>query len=176
MGFLLLALAIGFAVPDVSAKYVHPHGILMSTHPHRILVFWTAAEQVPVQLIVIIRPPFYHVEGLYQFDTVTLKVVLKTWFTMGSGESPQLLDDTAQWTNVVIQQDGNGAIIGAYLLYTITLLMPTKTATGWYWLYLYGEAKTGDVTFEGFEQIPLAVRPGGGPPYPGDKPGSPGGG
>ena len=174
IGFLLLALAIGLAVPEASAKYVHPRGILMETFPRQVLVIWSAAEQVSVQLIVIIMPPFFL--NLNYFETVTLKVSLKTWYTTGTGEAPQLLDDTAQWTDVVITQDGNGAITGAYLLHTITLLLPSKTATGWYWLHLRGEAKTGDVTFEGFDQVPLAVRPGGGPPYPGQKPGSPGGG
>jgi len=95
IGFLLLALAIGLAVPEASAKYVHPRGILMETFPRQVLVIWSAAEQVSVQLIVIIMPPFFL--NLNYFETVTLKVSLRTWYTTGTGEAPQLLDDTAQW-------------------------------------------------------------------------------
>ncbi len=142
----------------------------MQTYPYQILVFWTASELVSVQLIVIIMPPFYFMEtnGLDRFDTVTLKATLKESYTMSTGESPTLLQDTAQWTNVVIEQDGDGAITGAYLLHTVTFVLPTNTATGWYMLDLNAEATAyqgGDkVTFIGFDHVPVAVRPGHGPP------------
>jgi hypothetical protein len=172
-GLLLLALAIGFAVPNASAGgFTHPRGLIMQTYPYQILVFWTASEQVSVQLILLIMPPFYFAEtdGLDRFDTVTLKATLKEWYTTSTGVSPTLLQDTAtgQWTNVVIEQDGDGAINGAYLLHTVTFVLPTNTACGWYWLDLNAVATTGEgrdvVTFVGFDHIPVAVRPGGGPP------------
>jgi len=141
---------------------------LMSTYPEQILVFWAEGDR-SVQLIVIIMPPWYFVEDLYAFDTVTLTVTLKPTLLQRNTEAMRLLGGTVTdagstvttvWTNVGLWEDEYGAIGGAYLLYTITFLIDSKTATGYYMLYLSGAARAGDVLFTGWDQIGVSVRPG----------------
>jgi len=170
---LLSAIMMGAAVFPASAGFHHPRGLLMSTYPEQILVFWSEGER-SVQLIVIIMPPWYFVEDLYAFDTVTLTVTLKPTLLQSDMEPMRLLGGsydvegqtvtgstvTAQWTNVGLGQDGDGAIEGGYLLYTITFLINSKTATGYYRLILSAQATAGDVLFTGWDQIGVSVRPG----------------
>lgn len=136
----------------------------MSTYPPTILVFWTESTHT-AQLIVIVQPPFYFVEDLGHFDTVKLTATLRTSYLMGSGEPLQLLNGNAQWTNVAIGQDGDGAIVGGLLYHTVTFDAKTNTASGFYILTLRGEAivTMGDgstVKFVGFDQIGVSFRPG----------------
>ena len=129
-----------------------------------------------MDLIVIIMPPWYFVDDLYAFDTVTLTVTLKPTILQTSTEPMQLLGGsntnggstvTARWTNVVLGQDGDGAIEGGYLLYTITFLIDSnsQTARGYYLLILSAQATAGDVLFTGWDQIGVSVRPGHIPTY-----------
>jgi len=166
---LLSAIVIGTAVFPVSAGFYHPRGLLMSTYPQQVLVFYQS-EPVSVQLIVIIMPPWYFVDGLYAFDTVTLTVTLKSTLLQSGTDPLRLLGGsntstessvTAQWTNVALGQDENGAIEGAYLLYTITFVIdPISTAGGYYLLFLSAQAAAGDVLFTGWDQAGVSFRPG----------------
>lgn len=169
VGLLLLALAVGVGIPAASADvfFYHSRGLLMSTYPYQILVFWTE-ETHTAQLIVIVSPPFYFVEDLDHFDTVTLTATLTPRYLMGSGEPLQLLDGTAQWTNVEISQDGDGAIVGGLLYHTVTFDVKQNTASGYYTLKLNGEATAtmlggSTVKFVGFDQIGVSFRPGDAP-------------
>lgn len=141
----------------------------MSTYPQQVLVFYVEGDQT-VQLIVIMVPPWYFVEDLTTFETVTLTVTLKPVMLQRNTEPMRLLGGitsdvgstvTFQWSNVVLGQDGDGAIEGAYLLCTITFPVDSKTtATGYYMLYLSAQATAGDVLFTGWDQIAVTFRPG----------------
>lgn len=143
----------------------------MSTYPQQVLVFWASGDQA-VQLIVIMEPPWYFVEDLTTFQTVTLTVTLTPETLQGGEEPMRLLGGvttaagsvvTFQWTNVVLGQDGYGAITGAYLLCTITFVINSAkplTSRGYYMLYLRAEATAGDVLFAGHDHIAVSVRPG----------------
>jgi len=148
----------------------------MSTYPQQVLVFWAEGERT-VQLIVIIMPPWYFVNGLTTFDTVTLTATLISTTLQRNTEPMQLLGGvpnvislygvrhsgtavTFQWTNVVLGQDGYGAITGAYILCTVTFVINSLTATGYYRLILNAQATAGDVLFVGWDQIGVSLRPG----------------
>ena len=166
---LFSALVIGAAVSPASAGFHHPRGLIMSTYPQQVLVFYAEGDQT-VQLIVIMVPPWYFVEDLTTFETVTLTVTLKPVMLQRNTEPMRLLGGiksdagstvTFQWSNVALGQDGDGAIEGAYLLCTITFPVDSKTtATGYYMLYLSAQATAGDVLFTGWDQIAVTFRPG----------------
>ena len=162
----LSALVIGTAASPVSAGFYHPRGLMMSTYPQQVLVFYASGDQ-SVQLIVIIMPPWYFVDNLYAFDTVKLTVTLKPTTLQSNSKPMQLLGGsdtnggstvTTQWTNVAMEESWGGG----YLLYTITFLIdPTHTAArGYYLLILSAQATAGDVLFAGFDQIAVSLRPG----------------
>jgi hypothetical protein len=66
---------------------------------------------------------------------------------------------TFQWTNVVMSQDGYGGIVGGYLLCTITFVINPTSTTGFYRLYLTGQAIASDLTYAGWTQIGVSLRP-----------------
>ena len=166
MWLFLSALVIGTAASPVSAGFTHPRGLMMSTYPQTILVFYSSGDQ-SVQLIVIIMPPWYFVDNLHAFNTVTLTATLKPTTLQSNSQPVQLLGGsdtnggstvTMQWTNVVMEEDWGGG----YLLYTITFLIDSNTppARGYYLLILSAQATAGDVLFAGWDQIGVSVRPG----------------
>jgi hypothetical protein len=166
----LSALVIGTAASPVSAGFTHPRGLMMSTYPQQILVFYASGDQ-SVQLIVIIMPPWYFVDNLYAFDTVTLTATLKPTTLQSNSKPLQLLGGsdsnggstvTFQWTNLAMDEDEGGG----YLLCTITFLIGhntspnTSSARGYYLLILSARATAGDVLFIGWDQIGVSLRPG----------------
>jgi len=161
----LSALVIGTAASPVSAGFYHPRGLMMSTYPQQVLVFWASGDQ-SVQLIVIVMPPQYFVDGLYAFDTVTLTVTLKPIFLQSNSGPMKLLGGsdtnggstvTNQWTNVAMEESWSGAT----LLYTITFLIDSNTPPrGYYLLILSAQATAGDVLFAGWDQIAVSMAPG----------------
>jgi hypothetical protein len=177
---LLSGIVIGTAVLPVSAQYYHPRGLIISTYPQQILVFWST-QDVSAQLIVLIKPPWYFVQNVTGFQTVTLTVTLIPIETVsgptdypapppmqlaGGTDSGGGSTVTFQWTNVAMGTDGYGAIEGGYLLCTINFVISPSTPTGFYRLHLSAQADAPGLVFAGWDQIGVSLRPPGyGPLY-----------
>ena len=165
--FAILAITLALSVlvaPASAEKYVHPRGMFMSTFPQQILVFMGASGEFSVDLAVIIYPPWYFVEDLMGFDSVTLTIKLVTDCPLCRhtvGNPPSLLgagsDGTlvAKWGTVTMTEEENGA----FLLVPITFVITGYTGAGFYMLYLSAQADSSSATFQGWDQIPVSVSP-----------------
>jgi hypothetical protein len=166
-GILAVTIALSALIAPVSAqKYVHPRGILMTTFPQEILVFGSATGEYTVNLAVIIKPPWYFVDGLVGFDSVTLTAKL-VWnvrdcpLCRSVGNPPTLAGArsdgavVATWSNLAISEADNGA----FLLMPLTFVMNGRTGPGFYMLYLSAEAEASNAIFEGWDNIPVSVSP-----------------
>jgi hypothetical protein len=162
-GILAATIALSALIAPVSAQYVHPRGIMITTFPQQILVFGSATGEYTVDLAVVIKPPWYFVDGLMGFDTVTLTIQLVTdcpsCRTLGnppslSGASPEGTL-VVTWSNLMMNEADNGA----FLLVPITFLLNGWTGPGFYMLYLSATADASSATFQGWDQIPVSVNP-----------------
>jgi len=166
VGLVLSALALGFSLPSATAGFYHPRGILTALN-EAITIYLSPGSPgyYTYNLILAIMPPWYFVQDLTQFDTVTLKMRLVTqegitccWQARPAPNQPTLLQDTFQWTNVVIEEDEEGGVVGAVQYATVTFVIEFTTRRGFYLLYLEAEATAGDTVFRGFDQVPVNVK------------------
>lgn len=166
VGLLLSALALGLTLPTATAGFYHSRGILTALNEN-ITIYLSPGSPgyYTHQLVLVIMPPWYFVPDLYKFDTVTLKMRLVTqegitccWQARSAPNQPTLVQDTFQWTDVVIGEDGDGGIVGAVQYATVTFVIEFTTRRGFYLLYLEAEATAGDTVFRGFDQVPVNVK------------------
>lgn len=163
-GILVTAVALSALVSPAAAYFVHDRGILISTYPQEIVVFWDGPGYYQRTLAIAIRPPWYFVEDLMGFDSLTLTItLLGSCPSCGhSGDAIQLLGAdkngqiVAHWSGVVMEEEDNGAL----LLYTITFVITSSTGSGYYWLDLQALAYASEATFMGWDQIPFSIYPG----------------
>jgi hypothetical protein len=173
---LLSGTVIGTAVLPVSAQFYHPYGLVMSTYPQAMLVFWST-QGASEQLAVFIHTPWYFVQDVTGFQTVTLTVTLTpTGLTTHANDylavprvPMQLLGGTNstgtgstvtfQWANVAMSDNGDGAEDGGVLFCTITFVIDPTTATGFYMLYLTAQAVAPGLVFAGWNQIGVDLAP-----------------
>jgi hypothetical protein len=165
LGILVTAVALSALVaPAAAEKFVHPRGILIDTYPQQILVFWNGPGYVEKTLGVAIVPPWYFVEDLMGFDSVTLTITLANTCYAGCrhyGDPLTLLGADANgrlvihWSAVTIAEEDNGA----FLLCPITFVITASTGPGFYMLYLSAEAEANSATFRGWDQVPVSVSP-----------------
>jgi hypothetical protein len=158
---LITALAVSAIAAPVSALYVHPRGLLMTIYPGTVAVFRGAPGYYDRTLVIIVRPPWYFVDDLMGFDSITLTVTLVTDCPScrSVGKPPTLLGAdangrlVAHWGALTMSEEDNGAI----LLYTITFVITTETGQGFYMLYLSAEAVASGVSFQGWDQVPVGL-------------------
>jgi hypothetical protein len=166
-GLLLLsALVLGIAPASATAGFTNPRGILTALNADDLTIYFGGGSQSQsYELALAIMPPWYFVSDLHKFDTLTLSMKVVTlrgitlhWRQETSEYAPKLLQDTIQWTNIVIDQDGDGGFTGNVLYATITLVTDANTQPGFYLLYLNAQATAGDTVFKGFDQLGIDVR------------------
>ena len=146
-----------------TAAFTHPRGILITTYPQNIVVYWNSPGSHGETLAVVIKPPWYFVDNFVGFDSVTLTMTLTgTCYQCRPNHSnpPKLAgaDDggklVVQFGAVTMQESNNGAV----LLCPISFVIPGVTGRGFYMLFLSAEAHAADgTTFLGWDQIPVAV-------------------
>jgi hypothetical protein len=165
LAILVTAVAAFALIAPVSAVFVHPRGILITTYPQDLVVFWGRVGTYPKNLAVVIKPPWYFVDDFTGFDSVTLKVTLATncfqCRQYGGGDPPILAGADAtgqlvvQWSRVTMSEEDNGALLECPLNFVIT----ARTTRGYYMLYLSATAQSSGVTFYGWDQVPVSVVP-----------------
>ena len=170
-GILAMTVALSALVaPAAAAKFVHPRGLMMSTYPQDIAVFWGKQGNYERTLAVWIKPPWYFVEDLMGFNSVTLTITIASncYQCKQYGPNPPKLlgaDSTGtlvvQWQAITLADGGDGGIDGALLLCPITFVISSSTSRGYYMLFLSATAEADGATFQGWDQIPVAVTPGG---------------
>jgi hypothetical protein len=165
---LLVALMAAVVLPALAAPaaatFIHTRGLLMSTYPQDIVVFFSAPREHSRTIAVAIVPPWYFVEDLMGFDSVKLTLTLVNSCPRCShyGKPPDLLGADSngqlvvQWSNVRMLEEDNGAL----LLCPVTFVVTYDTSIGYYMLYLSAEATADGAIFRGWDQIPVAVSPG----------------
>ena len=164
-GILVAAIALSALVAPAAAGFVHPRGMMITTYPQDIVVFWGRPANYDKTLAVWMKPPWYFVDDVMGFDSVTLTITLTTscyQCKVYSGGKPlQILGaDTSgrlviQWSNVMMSEEDNGALLLAPITFTVT----GSTARGYYMLFLSAEAHANGLTFKGWDQVPVAVTP-----------------
>jgi hypothetical protein len=168
-GMLLTAVALSALIMPASASFYHPRGILITTYPQSIVVFFGKPGEYPQTLALAIKPPWYFVENLMGFTSVTLTLTLTAEcyqckrLSVQAGTTPPTLlgaDSTGtlvmQLGAVTMQEEDNGAV----LLCPITFVITGWTGRGFYMLFLSAEAHAADgTTFIGWDQIPVALVP-----------------
>jgi hypothetical protein len=162
-GTLVAAIAISALILPATAAFTHQRGILITTYPQDIVVFFNSPASHDKTLAVVIKPPWYFVDSLMGFSSVTLTMTFSgTCYQCRPNHSnPPILAgaDTSgrlvvQFGAVTMQEGDNGAV----LLCPITFVIPGVTGRGFYMLFLSAEAHAADgTTFLGWDQIPVAV-------------------
>lgn len=163
-GVLVAAVAVSALVAPAAAEFVHPKAIFMSTYPPELLIFWDGPGNYAKSIGVAIYPPWYFVEDLMGFDTITITARLASdCITCGYfGDPLTLLNADAygrvvvQWSSVTMAEEDNGA----FLEFPITFVISSTSGTGYYFLYLTAEARSSQATFYGSNHIPVSVSPG----------------
>jgi hypothetical protein len=160
---LVTVVALSAFIAPANASFVHPKGIIITIYPETIeLNDLGRPGEYPENLAVVIKPPWYFVDGLMGFDSVTLTVTLNgncyqcvTWGdnppTLAGGNNGQLV---MQLGAVTMQEQDNGA----FILCPITFVIDSTTSSGFYMLTLSAQATASDGTiFQGWNQVPVAV-------------------
>jgi len=163
-GLFVTAVALSALATPAMAQFVHPRGIMMDVYPQQVVVFWNGPGRVQRDLMVIILPPWYFVEDLMGFDSVTLTIRLASdcYLCWHSGDALKLAGADAdgqvvvRWSNLTMAEEDNGAV----LFYTVTFIIGAGTGTGYYTLYLTAEALADEATFVGRDQVHVSVYPG----------------
>jgi hypothetical protein len=162
-GTLVAAVALSALILPATGAFTHPRGILITTYPQEIVVFWNSPGTHDRTLAVVIKPPWYFVDSLMGFTSVTLTLTLTAdcYQCMSNGVNPPRLVGAAngapmvvQFGPVAMQEEDNGAV----LLCPISFVISRVTGRGFYMLFLSAEAHAADgTTFLGWDQIPVAV-------------------
>jgi hypothetical protein len=164
LGILMTAVALSALTAPVAAFY-HPRGILITTYPQDIVVFWGRPGTYEKTLAVAIKPPWYFVDEFTGFDSVTLKITLTATCYQcrqyGGGTPVKLAGADAsgqlivQWSGLTMYEEDNGAL----LLCPISFIISGGTTRGYYMLFLSATAQASGVTFYGWDQVPVSVVP-----------------
>ena len=163
LGTLVAAVVLSALILPATASFTHPRGILITTWPQDIVVFWNSPGSHDRTLAVVIKPPWYFVDNLMGFTSVTLTLTLtgdcfqcrpnnvNPPTLAGADNSGRLV---VQFGAVTMQEADNGAV----LLCPITFVIPGATGRGFYMLFLSAQAHAADgTTFLGWDQIPVAI-------------------
>jgi len=163
LGTLVAAIVLSALILPATASFTHPRGILITTYPQDIVVFFNSPATHERTLAVVIKPPWYFVDSFTGFSSVTLTLTLSgTCYQCRPNNShpPTLAGADAngklvvQFGAVTMQEENNGAV----LLYPITFVISGPTGRGFYMLFLSASAYAADgTTFLGWDQIPVAV-------------------
>jgi hypothetical protein len=164
-GMLVTAVVLSTLITPSTASFVHPRGIFITTYPQDIVVFWGRPGGYERNLAVVIKPPWYFVEDLMGFNSVTLTLTLTAdcYQCRQYGGNPPTLSGAdssgrlvVQFGSVAMQEEDNGAL----LLCPITFVITSSTGRGFYMLFLSAEAHAADgTTFMGWDQIPVSIVP-----------------
>ncbi len=165
LGVLLTAFAVSALIAPATAGFYHPRGILITTYPQDIVVFWGKPGTYERTLAVVIKPPWYFVDEFTGFDSVTLKITLAAdcyqCRQFGGGNPPKLAGADAngqlvvQWSGLTMYEEDNGAL----LLCPISFIISAGTTRGYWMLFLSATAQADGVTFYGWDQVPVSVVP-----------------
>jgi hypothetical protein len=163
LGTLVAAVVLSALILPATASYTHPRGILITTWPQDIVVFFNSPASHDQTLAVVIKPPWYFVDNLMGFTSVTLTMTLtgSCYQCRPNHSNPPTLAGAdssgklvVQFGAVTMQEGDNGAVI----LCPITFVISGPTGRGFYMLFLSAEAHAADgTTFLGWDQIPVAV-------------------
>jgi hypothetical protein len=168
LGILMVAVALPAISAPAAATFVHPRGILMTTEPQQMVIFWDGPGYYERTIAIVIVPPWYFVNELMGFDSVTVTITLSSdcprcvqsgdpnaepLRLLGADSNGRLV---AHFSSVMMAEEDNGAM----LLYTITFAITGSTGWGYYMLYLSAEATASQATFVGWDQVPVSVYPG----------------
>ena len=162
-GTLVAAIAISTLILPATAAFTHTRGILITTYPQDIVVFFNSPASHERTLAVVIKPPWYFVNNLMGFTSVTLTMTLTgTCYQCRPNHSnPPTLAGADTGGKLVVQF---GAVTmtegmnGAVLLCPITFVISGPTGRGFYMMFLSAEAHAADgTTFLGWDQIPVAI-------------------
>jgi hypothetical protein len=167
LGTLVAAVVLSALVLPASAAFVHTRGILITTYPHQILVWLNAPSTQDSTLAVVIKPPWYFVDNLMGFTSVTLTITLTGNSKVPGCEScrpnthPPTLAGADTNGKMVIQFGAvtmDEAENGAVLLVPISFVISQGAGRGFYMLILSAEADAADgTTFLGWDHIPVAI-------------------
>jgi len=135
----------------------------MTVWPQEVVVFWGAPGYYQRNILVVIKPPWYFVEDLMGFDSLTLTYKLVgncyqcrnqgTWPTLlGQGDSGQVVTSLGP---VGMSEEDNGAAI----VVPITFVITGTTGRGYYMLFLSAVATVDGATFTGWDQVGVAIAP-----------------
>jgi hypothetical protein len=167
LGTLVAAVVLSALILPATAAFTHTRGILITTYPQDIVVYYNSPASHYQTLAVVIKPPWYFVSGLMGFTSVTLTIVfsgngnarcyqckpssVNTPTLAGADSNGKLV---VQFGSVTMSESDNGAV----LLVPITIVISAPTGRGFYMLFLSAEAHAADgTTFLGWDQIPVAV-------------------
>jgi hypothetical protein len=163
LGTLVAAVVLSALILPATASFTHPRGILITTYPQNIVVFFNSPASHDQTLAVVIKPPWYFVDNLMGFSSVTLTMTLtgNCYQCKPHNSNPPTLAGAdnggklvVQFGAVTMQEEDNGAV----LLCPITFVISRPTGRGFYMLFLSAEAHAADgTTFLGWDQIPVAV-------------------
>jgi len=166
-GTLVAAIAISALILPATAAFTHTRGILITTYPQNIVVFFNSPASHTRTLAVVIKPPYYFVNDLMGFTSVTLTM---TFSGNGNGRCYQCKPSKLN-TPTLAGADSGGKLVvqfgsvtmsegmnGAVLLCPVTFVISAPTGRGFYMLFLSAEAHAADgTTFLGWDQIPVAI-------------------
>lgn len=167
-GILVVSILLAASAAPVAAGFYHSRGILMTTYPQHVVIFWGGPGYYEETLAVVILPPWYFVDDLMGFDSVTLTITLvgsareDCPLCSHSGDPIRLLGADAKGVLVInlgsvsMSEEDNGAL----LVVPVTFIIDSSTGTGWYMLYLSAEAHSSLATFVGWDQVPVSIYPG----------------
>lgn len=167
LGTLVAAVVLSALILPATASFTHPRGILITTYPQDIIVYFNSPASHDETLAVVIKPPWYFVPSLMGFTSVTLTLVFSG---NGNGRCYQCQPSSVN-TPTLLGADAGGKLVvqfgavtmseadnGAVLLCPITFVISAATGRGFYMLFLSAEAHAADgTTFLGWDQIPVAV-------------------
>jgi hypothetical protein len=162
-GILMMTVTLSALVaPAAAEKYVHSNGILMTTYPQHIVVFWGRPGEYSENLALFIRPPWYFVEEFTGFDSIKVTMTLRSDCyqckvfgpnppeLLGAGSNNRLV---VTWSSYQLYEEDNGALIE----YPITFVISPNTSRGYYELELRATAEANGLTFLGWTHIPVSV-------------------
>lgn len=167
-GILVASILLVASAAPVAAGFYHSRGILIVTYPQNVVIFWGGPGYYEKTLAVVILPPWYYVDDLMGFDTVTLTIrligsAIENCPLCGHSGGPLSLLGAdpngvlvVSWSGVSMTEEENGAL----LLVPITFIIDGATGSGGYMLYLSAEADSSLATFVGWDQVPVSVYPG----------------
>jgi hypothetical protein len=162
LGTLVAAVVISALVSPATAAFVHPRGILITTYPQDIVVFWNTPASYDRDLAIVIKPPWYFVANLMGFSSVTVTITLTGQCpSCRANTNPPTLagaDNTGKlvvrFGAVTMQEADNGAVI----ICPITFVIGQVAGRGFYIMYISAQAVAADgTTFQGWDQIPVAI-------------------